>query len=249
MFARSNQRRGLSGLAVFLFCTCLSASAQAGNFQVGPLRVLLSAGQRVVAVTVRNDGEAPTVIQLEAVSWSQNAGNDVYAPTKELLATPPIFTLLPGGSQLIRVGLRRAQDPRAELSYRLFMQEVPPPPRPGFHGLQVALRIGIPVFVAPAVKASPLLRWRASASAPGQIKLIAINDGTAHVQIVDFKLMRTGEVEPLAVRQLATYVLPGQSHEWVIDVRSAATAGSALKLLAQTNVGDAAADLILAGAP
>ena len=63
--------------------------------------------------------------------------------------SPPIATIAPDKEQIIRVGLRRAPDKERELSYRLFLQEVPAPPKPGFQGLQVALRVGLPVFVQP----------------------------------------------------------------------------------------------------
>ena len=73
------------------------------------------------------------------------------------MATPPIFTVPPKGTQVIRVGLRRAADAQQGLSYRMFLQEVPPPPRQGLQGLQVALRLSLPVFVMPARDARPVL--------------------------------------------------------------------------------------------
>lgn len=245
MFACKSQRRGPSGLAVFLFCACWSVWAQAGSFQVSPVRTSLSAAQRVGAMTVRNDGPEPTVIQLEVVNWSQEDGKDVYTPTKEILATPPIFTLQPGASQLIRVGLRRSPDPRRELTYRLFMQEVPPPPKPDFQGLQVALRIGVPVFVMPPVRASPVLRWRANAAPNGAIKLTLANDGSAHVQVANFKLGKIGSAVPLVSKQVATYLLPGQHHEWVVEPGVVVAAGSVLHVSAQTDSGDVNADMTL----
>ena len=33
------------------------------------------------------------------------------------------------GEQIVRVGLRRGPDPQRELAYRLYLQEVPPPPK------------------------------------------------------------------------------------------------------------------------
>src|SRR4051812_46070459 len=100
--------------------------ANAGSFAVNPVRATLSAKQTVSSLVVRNSGSESTVIQLEVVNWAQEDGKDVYTPTKELLATPPIFTVPPGGSQVVRVGLRRATDSQRELAYRLFLQEVPP---------------------------------------------------------------------------------------------------------------------------
>ena len=48
-------------------------------------------------MTVRNTGSEPAVIQMEVMSWSQAQGKDVYTLSKEILATPPIFTVPAGG--------------------------------------------------------------------------------------------------------------------------------------------------------
>src|SRR3546814_9833017 len=68
------------------------------------------------------------------MAWSQSGGKDVFAAVDDILATPPIFTIPAGGSQVIRVGSRRAPDPQHERAYRLFLREVPPAPQPGFQG-------------------------------------------------------------------------------------------------------------------
>ena len=120
---------------------------------MSPVRATLSARQQVGALTVRNDGAEPAVVQLEVLSWSQQDGKDVYVPTAEILATPPIFTVPAGGSQVVRVGLRRAPDPGASSPIGCICRRVPPPPKPDFQGLQVALRIGVPVFVLPPAPA------------------------------------------------------------------------------------------------
>ncbi len=50
---------------------------------------------------------------------------DVQVVSSDLLATPPIFTLQPGGSQIVRVGLRGARNVPGEVTYRLSLREVP----------------------------------------------------------------------------------------------------------------------------
>lgn len=91
-------RRALSRAACALaFLLAGTGAACAGSFQVNPVRATLTASLPVGSLTVRNTGSEPAVVQLEVVSWSQQAGNDVYTPTKEILATPPIFTVPAGG--------------------------------------------------------------------------------------------------------------------------------------------------------
>src|SRR6186713_2641410 len=172
------------GLAFLLGLACV---AHAGSFVVNPVRVTLSASQPVNAITVRNDGSEPTVVQLETVAWSQKGGVDVLAKTQEILATPPIFTIPPGGSQIVRVGLRRVPDAGAEITYRLFLREVPAA-QPVAQGLRVALRVSLPVFVVPQTSLTPKLEWRVMRREDGRIRLHANNSGAAHIQIAEVSL-------------------------------------------------------------
>ena len=230
--------RGVIGAAL-LFAAAGAASD--GSFQVNPVRVTLSAGQPVGALTVRNNGSEAAVVQLEVVDWTQQDGKDVYGASREVLATPPIFTVKPGASQVVRVGLRRSPDEQRELSYRLFLQEVPQPSLPRAQGLQMALRIGVPVFVLPAAPTMPVLVWHATRTADGQLKLTAANQGSAHIQVTQFTVSFPGAKGP--VQQVGAYVLVGQSRDWL--VAGEAPTGSLLHLTAQTDAGDLQVDVIV----
>ena len=112
------------GIILFVMGASVASAASLG---VSPVRVTLSESQSMGSLTVRNDGTEPASLQMEMLNWSQAEGQDVLMPTRELLANPPIFTVPAGGSQLVRVGLRRAPDGQRELTYRLVLQELPPP--------------------------------------------------------------------------------------------------------------------------
>jgi fimbrial chaperone protein len=214
--------------------------ADAGSFAVNPVRATLSAAQPVASLTVRNDGVEDTVVQLEVMDWSQQAGKDLYAPTREILATPPIFKIAPGGVQVVRIGMRRAPDPGRELTYRLFLQEVPPPLKEGFRGLRVTLRMAIPVFVVPPVAASAALRWSAARTAQGHIRLGAGNGGNAHVQIAEIGVSLVGGNELAKVTEPA-YVLPGQSRSWMLPAK--APPGAVLRVVSRTDGGEIRAEV------
>lgn len=221
--------------------------AFAGSIAVNPIRVSLSAKQSTGALVVRNSGAEPTVVQLQIISWSQQDGKDVYVPTKDLLATPPIFTVPPGGTQTVRVGLRQRIDTPSEGSYRLILQEVPPPPKPEFRGLQVALRLSVPVFIAPATAPSSTLAWNAALTSQGDLKIAAANTGNTHVQVLKFKLAAGGaELSPSTPAE-AAYVLPGQRREWTLRFKSAPASGDSLRVTAQTDAGDMQADIAVSG--
>jgi fimbrial chaperone protein len=229
------------GLVLFMGAC---GAADAGSFAVNPVRATLSAARPVASFTVRNDGVEATVVQLEVMHWSQRDGKDVYVATREILATPPIFKIPPGGTQVVRVGSRRAPDSRRELTYRLFLQEVPPPLKDGFRGLRVTLRMGIPVFIVPPVATSAALRWTATRTPQGQIRVEVSNGGNAHVQIADVSVSLAGERE-LGRLTEAVYVLPGQSRNWMLPVK--APSGAVLHLVSRTDAGDLRAEVVVNG--
>ncbi len=240
---RQTSGQAALGLALFL---CGAPLSHAGSFTVNPVRVTLSPDQAVAAITVSNAGAEASVIQLETSRWTQQDGRDVLTPTTEILATPPIFTLPPGGSQIVRVGLRRAPDAARELTYRLVLREVPPP-QPIAQGLRVALAISMPVFVVSAHPAFSNLQWQAVRLGPGRIRLQATNTGNAHVQIGAVELSLAGGASPVVVarQSVATYVLPGNTRGWTFKSAADAPVGSTLRLDASTDAGDVKAAVTL----
>ncbi|HZZ92376.1 MAG TPA: molecular chaperone [Usitatibacter sp.] len=219
------------------------AQATAGSFSVNPVRASLSATRRVEALTLYNSGTEAAVVQLEVRAWSQERGRDVLAPTREILATPPIFTIAPGARQVIRVGARGPASVTQELAYRLFLQEVPPPPKPGFEGLRMALRLSIPVFIAPP-GAAPRLDWHAAAEPGGRVRIDVGNLGNAHVQIANMALAQGGK-PVTGKQQVAAYVLARQSREWVLEPSAPIAPGAPLHLSAETDNGPVEADVAL----
>ena len=132
-------------------------------------------------------------VQASALSWTQPGGEETYAPTRELIATPPVFTLPPDGEQIVRVALRREPDSSAELAYRLLLAEVPPAPTADFTGLRVALRLSLPVFVQPTAAAKPDLEWNATWVGDGELQISAANRGTAHSAGHRFRVATPGQ--------------------------------------------------------
>jgi fimbrial chaperone protein len=219
-------------------------AALAGSFNVSPVRVELSAQNRTQALTVRNEGEEPSVVQVQVFAWSQEAGQDILQPTSELLVSPPVFTVQPGQSQLLRVALRGAPDPSRQLSYRAVLQEVPAQARPGGPALAVALKISLPVFVEPPVDTGPKLDWQARIATNGLIELHARNLGNGHIQGADFHLSDAAGGE-LASQQQVSYILPGQTRTWTLTPAADLASVSRLKLAGRSDAGDLATEIPL----
>ena len=161
----------LFAFSLFLF-TVGVGTIHAANLVVNPVRVTLSESQKTGAITVLNKSTEPVSIQLEVLSWSQEEGKDVLTPTREILATPPIFTIPAGASQLIRIGLRRVPEMQREQTYRVILQELPAPPSPEFNGTRMMMRISLPVFVLPKLATKPVLLWKAIRTLDGGLKLV-----------------------------------------------------------------------------
>lgn len=231
--------QALAALVLFL---ALEGAGCAGSFQVSPVRATLTPGQPVAALTVRNTGNSATVVQLQAMRWTQPGDQDALVPASELLATPPIFTLAPGASQIIRVGLRQPADPDTERAYRLLLEEVPPPPEPGFTGLRLALKISLPVFVPASAAASADLQWHAVPSADGALLLSVHNNGRAHAHMSGLTAAM-GDAH-VSLPDANVYVLAGASRQWRLPMHGAS--GQMLRLAAHDDSRAVNADVTVA---
>jgi fimbrial chaperone protein len=233
-------------IAFFLMLLC-SRNGIAGSFEVNPIRIDLSANTRSAALSVRNSGDEAVVVQTSIVSWTQENGQDVYAPTKEILGTPPIATIPPGGEQILRLGMRRAPDAVNELTYRVFLQEVPPPPKPGFQGLQVALRLSLPIFVQPRQgPAKATLVWNLELQGDDTLRLRLDNNGTGHIQVSEIALFQPGQEQAVASQSSLVYVLPKQSRVWELKTQSVRVKSTdRLRLKVTTDAGSVDTDIDL----
>jgi fimbrial chaperone protein len=236
--------QALTGLA-FLALATFGMAARASSFTVAPVRVTLSAKQTVAAVTVTNTGTEPTVVQLETMQWAQDQGQEILDLSTSVLATPPIFTVEPGKSQIVRIGLRRQPDPARELTYRLILREVPSQDAP-VNSLRVALKISMPVFIAPTgATAAPTLQWHAQRLPDGNIRIVAFNSGTAHIQLGQLQVVQAGNGTTVGTHPTADYVLPNNQRSWILTTKSAPAVGTLLRVSSQTDAGQVQSDVAL----
>jgi fimbrial chaperone protein len=230
-------------LFVLLTAAALAAPASASTFNISPIRAELAAGHRTEALTITNAEDNPVVVQIRMVRWSQKNGAEELEDTRELLATPPVLQIPANSQQIIRVALRRDPDPAQELTYRVIFEEVPQAAPKDFTGLRVALRLSIPIFVAPAHgKANADLAWGSRWLANGQLELAATNNGSGHLQITDFEALFPGSLMPL--RGVASkYVLPGSRISWTLTPPADAKRQGAIPIRGHSDQGDFSADV------
>jgi fimbrial chaperone protein len=220
-----------------------AAPVAASTFNIAPIRAELSAAHRTEALTIMNADDAPVVVQVHVVSWSQKSGAEQLDETRELLATPPVLQIPANGQQIVRVALRRDPDPSLELTYRVIFEEVPQAAPKDFVGLRVALRLSIPVFVAPAHgKPSPQVAWESRWLPNGQLEIAAINNGSGHLQITDFEAQFPGSLMPLR-GVTSKYVLPGSRMSWTLTPPADATRQGAIPIHGHSDQGEFSADV------
>ena len=233
-------------VTAWMLMLAAAGPAAAGTFSIAPVRIELAGAQRTAVLTVHNDDAAPLVVQLSVLNWAQPAGGESYAATRDLLATPPVFTLPPNGEQIVRVALRRDPDAARELDYRLLLAEVPQPIDKNFTGLRVALRLSIPVFVKAASPVPAALAWRAQWLDDGGLAVSASNTGQTHQQVSDFTLHFAGS-EGTARGVVSRYVLPGSTVTWKIAPPAGVARASAMSIRGASDQGNFQADVALAG--
>jgi fimbrial chaperone protein len=236
-------QRRLPGILASVAALGLSPTqVHAGTFSISPLRAELSSRAQTGALTLRNQESTPVVVQAEAVLWEQMDGEDKLSPTRDVMVSPAVFTIPGNGSQLVRVALRRPADAQRELTYRLILTEVPQLASPEFTGLNVALRLSLPIFVAPTTTAEPRIEWSGALSGEGAIALTARNAGNAHARVLNFNVAPTAGSTPGIRQDVTAYILPGQARTWTLDHEQNETISSSdwqrLRLKGTTEAGD-----------
>lgn len=231
MIGTSNNKNGTRQLAGTVLVAALmmaAAPAHAGSFQVNPVNVLLLPDKAATSLTVKNSDSEPVSIRVITYRWTQEKGEDVYSDTKDIISSPPIFTIPAGGSQLVRFGLRSRT---AGASYRVILEEIPPE-KSAKTGIQIALRVNLPLYVL-SKDGEAKVSWAAHRAPDGEVVLVAQNDGTLHQQVLEISAIEpTGKKSQLSGQM--GVVLPNSARRWKIGKRPQLAAGEPLLLKIRT---------------
>lgn len=191
-----------------------SAPAAAGTLQVDPVRLEISRDRRTASVTVRNQEQVPVTIRAYALEWSQAGGEDVYEDSSAVIVSPPVFTIAPGGTQIVRVGLRSPS--AAGRAYRLMIEEVPDASPGG--GIRVALRLNLPLFAMMNAGSPSDIGWAAWRDGDGRWVLEAANNGSGYVRIEPDQAKAATGIDIAAGTNFGV-VLPGSRRQWTLGER------------------------------
>jgi len=200
----------LAAILVILF-TSLAAGAQ--SLAVLPVNIFMPPGQMATTLTVTNQSNSETAIQIRGYAWNQPDGaDDQLTPSDAIVVSPPIATIAPGATQVVRLILRQPAQGR-EVTYRILVDQLPPPAQPGM--VHVVLRLSIPVFVQPASRAVGHVHYHVEVN-NGQSYLVAANDGLSHDVIRDIVLTTSDGRKLKTESRALPYVLAGATRRWQI---------------------------------
>ena len=204
-----------------LIAGLLPALSHAAGMRVVPLKLDMTAKGGTATLEVTNLTTDNMGVQVEAKAWAQQAGADVYTDTQDLLFAPPIIAIPAGKTRTVRFRLRRAAAMDRELSYRVYVQQLAAAPDQDpkgaamAGGVEVRLRLGIPLFVAAIKPAPPVIEASATAEDRGAIRLA--NPGAMHLKLMQVQVLDAGG-KAVAETNLAdtqtNYLLPGAASRW-----------------------------------
>ena len=198
--------------AAILLILAASLAAGAQALTVMPVNILLSPGEKATSLTVTNQGTSETAIQIRAYAWSQKDNADQLTASDGLVVSPPLARIAPGASQVIRLILRESPQGR-EATFRILVDQIPPPAEPGV--VHMVLRLSIPIFAKPPIRAFPDVQFHLERDAGG-LYLVALNAGVLHEAIRDIVLVTSDGRKLKQDSSLSPYVLSGATRRWHI---------------------------------
>ncbi|MGD0096276.1 MAG: fimbria/pilus periplasmic chaperone [Terracidiphilus sp.] len=236
MISRNSSRRVAAGktLAAILMVLLTSVAAGAQALSVLPVNIFLSSGQKATSLTIANQGTSNTAIQIRGYAWSQKDNDDQLTASGDLILSPPLATIAPGATQVVRLILR--QSPQGhEATYRILIDQIPPPAEPGV--VHMVLRLSIPIFALPAGHTFPDVQFHLERVGE-KIYLVGLNAGNLHEKIRDIVLTTSDGHKLKAESGASPYLLSGATRRWQIAAQdSLPLTSEALQLTAQADAG------------
>lgn len=237
-------RRLAGALAVLASLLWAALPAAAQSITALPVTIRMAPGERVAAVTVINQNDSEMSFQVRGYAWTQEGGEDRLVATDAIQVSPPLGTIPPNTTHVVRVLLRDAPAGR-EATYRILLDQIPPPAQPGT--VRIALRLSIPIFAEPDTAVAPQLRWRVEHGAR-QSFLVAENAGTLHEKVTGIALAGANGRAYSVERNVSPYVLPGATRRWRI-LGAEPPASGTLSLTGQSNAARLAVQVPIVAAP
>ena len=135
-------------LGILLVATM--APALSAELSITPLRTHLDSERPIQSWTMQNHGAEAASFEVRVKRWTQASdGRWELADSEDLVVSPLIFSIAPGGKAQVRVGTLSPSVER-EQAYRVELQELPGERvHDGRSEVRLLTRFSLPVFVQP----------------------------------------------------------------------------------------------------
>jgi fimbrial chaperone protein len=182
----------------------------AARLSIAPLRLELDAGKSSATLMLTNTSERAVPVQARLFAWSQDGGEDQFAPSNALTISPSIIAIPAGATQIVRLIRNGAASP-GEKRFRLAVDQLPDTTLAQAGQAEARIRFTVPVFFDRDKAAPAKLAWRVTASA-----LEASNAGGLTARIVSIEVKTAdGKVVPVQ-RNSLRYIQGSSTIAWPV---------------------------------
>jgi fimbrial chaperone protein len=253
----SGLKRGAYGCALLFLVTWMfgaqvGAQQQSGGIVITPIRLFLAGNAPSGDLTIKNTTSDLAQFQVQGYAWKESTeGKTELTSSDDLIFYPTIFSLAPGATQLIRIGIE-GNPPTVERTFRLLLTHLPPPQLPGEiakPSIPVSEQFSIPVFLQPDSPTSQIDLSRAEIGAQ-KLSLYFRNTGNSYDMVHGIKVTGLGAsgATVFNVKGTGWYVLAGSDRIFTLQIPKGACASvRSVKIDAALEDGHADATLPVTG--
>lgn len=191
----------------------------AASIRLSPVSVEILSDQAASSISLYNQSNESSDLQVRVFEWRQNAGQDQLIPTDEIAVSPPFLKLQPNDSYNLRVVRINPVPVSDEKTYRIIIDELPKPidNRKVDQGVNVLLRSSLPLFVVNK-DAITKLTWSIQQQ-QNNSSLIINNVGNRHALLSNLTLVDTTANKSYAIKvnTVNGYILAGKARNFNIS--------------------------------
>lgn len=196
-----------------------SSIINAATIRLSPVNVEILSNQSAASISLFNQSNESTDLQIRVFEWTQKNGQDQLTPTDEIAISPPFLKLQSNDSYNLRVVRINPAPVSGEKTYRIIIDELPKPidSRKAAQGVNVLLRSSLPVFVVNK-DAITKLSWKIDTNQEAASLNIS-NIGNRHALLNDLALVdtTTNKSYPIKVNTVNGYILAEQARSYSIN--------------------------------
>lgn len=191
----------------------------AASIRLSPVSIEILNDQSASSISLYNQSNESTDLQVRVFEWRQNAGQDQLIPTDEIAVSPPFLKLQPNDSYNLRVVRINPAPVSGEQTYRIIIDELPKPidNRKADQGINVLLRSSLPLFVVNK-DAITKLTWSIQQE-QNTSSLMISNVGNRHALLNNLTLVdvTANKSYPIKLNTVNGYILAGKARNFNIS--------------------------------